>query len=888
MIRRNTLWLMVGILVIVGLLAGPLASAAQEPLTEVFTWSAYGLLIEYPAGWTVTERGDAVSVFPAGRDVSAGQGPELVLFVVGAGDLGALIADYAASIAGTTGVIVGGTLDGRATRAFEYDQAMPDTLGRLKLIALEGGVVIGVAYTVRDSEAAAFEATLRAIYHSASFGVPAEPGAPGAESVTPARLGPNPASYQDAAYRYRLSYPADWTLTQTGRPGEIALTPPGTFAGGPELSVVVVEGMAGSDLPGLMDSMIAGRPGTFNVAPPGTLGGFEMLSMTYTGDGGHDGAGILVRLSDDTVLAFGYHALSAEYARYEPVFAAITDSLAVRAVPVVESLPGTTVQLPQRYQWLEGGLAVYLPEGWTVEQTVDDVGGQVLIATPGTSYRGPARWMQAWTLPWATSQDLRSVAEEVAGNFGQVTSAFIEAGAPGYEGVTFEALDTSRAVPMYAQVMVLAASAGDEVVMVVTTAEQPDWTDFRPVVGAFFASLEPLHDAVSSRSLGQVFRHDAPGAPGALASLVRPVPPALPRQDGDDPPFFWEEMGLTIGLPEGWQTTFNGQNFDVALVSPEAFESGQGAFVTIRDVPTLGSDGDPVAALEPIAEQIGSDAPEAYTSESGLPGAVLVHYDEEAGTWHRFVLLTYDGDIGSSLYVQSTAVSEEQDAMIAGLIDGVTLDVPKSDYAAIDAAWQASLAESGRLIYGPDDAPITMVEFLSMTCGHCANYSVSMDRLIALDVEETGRVQFELALLTGDPYSELATKAIYCAAEQGAGYSAYKALFEGYFIQGYEYAYSEEGALDILGGLDLDTEALSTCIADDTYADARDAIRVRFTDHGLTGTPTVVLAAGEDEPQPLTLPDGRVWSGTIPVNVLREMIDLALEEGVPFEEYFNR
>jgi len=386
---------------------------------------------------------------------------------------------------------------------------------------------------------------------------------------------------------------------------------------------------------------------------------------------------------------------------------------------------------------------------------------------------------------------------------------------------------------------------------------------------------------------------------GCLAVIVAALPVAAPadarvllpgegrfvQQESADPRTYTDELlGLTVSLPEGWQAVTGGNDYDVALVSPEAQDGGVGAFVTLLNLPGLGPDATLESALESVASQVEGTV-EPFTAGASGGFQVVFTDDAESGVQH-LVLLPY-GDQGEALYIQTFAPTD-QDATVLSILDSLELDPPRPDMDAANAAWQASLAEDGRLVYGDPDAPIKMVEFYSFTCPHCVNYAFPISRLIALDVE-AGRVQIELVPIVSDPYAELATKAVYCAAEQGAGYSANEALFAGYLNSGYQYAYSEEGIAEILGGLDagLDMAALDTCIAADSFADVIDEGRARFTDYGLTGTPTVLLGTADAEIQPLQLPDGRVWSGAIPVEALRTIFD-RLEAGTPLADVVSR
>lgn len=344
--------------------------------------------------------------------------------------------------------------------------------------------------------------------------------------------------------------------------------------------------------------------------------------------------------------------------------------------------------------------------------------------------------------------------------------------------------------------------------------------------------------------------------------------------------YTWEEYGVSFTLPESWQGSIGGQDHNVALVSPEAAASGTGSFVTLRGLSHVGDDAALASALEPLAADL--DAAVEPVTVGGIEGYGITQDLDDGGT--QWLMLVPYGDQGGAIYLTAVAAEGEAETL-TGILDSMSIDIPAPDYAAMDAAWQTSLADAGRLLYGDEAAPIQMVEFLSMTCGHCANYSRDVSRMAALDVE-TGRVQLEVALIAGDPYATYASHATLCAAEQGQGYSAYTALFQGYFEDGPQAAYTEDGAAERLAALGLDMDALNACVADETYADALDAMRTRFYDNGLTGTPTVLLATGDDDPQPMVLPDGQVWSGAIPMELLRGVFDL-LQEGVPLDEVFE-
>jgi len=354
----------------------------------------------------------------------------------------------------------------------------------------------------------------------------------------------------------------------------------------------------------------------------------------------------------------------------------------------------------------------------------------------------------------------------------------------------------------------------------------------------------------------------------------------LPHQDAAlTKTFVWEEYGVTFTLPDDWQVLGQGQNYDLALVSPDAIASGEGAFIMLQVYPSLGPDTTMESALGPVAEQLGGEV--APFSTAGLQGFGVSFDDEASNTTNQLALLPY-GEKGAALFIQASSKLGE-DAIVRSILDSMLVDPPALDYATVDAAWQTSLAEEGRLIYGDDNAPVSAIEFFSFTCGHCANYSLPIEHLIALEAD-TGRMRIEVAPIAGDAMAMRATEATFCAAEQGKGYSAYKALWDGYLTVGYEQAYSEEGVRSLLEPLGVDLTALTACMDADTYTEVLNTIRTAFLDYGLSGTPTVLLGADGGAPETLKLPDGQVWSGIVPIDALRTVIGLVIDNGLSVSE----
>ncbi|GEM_PF-2031803 len=344
--------------------------------------------------------------------------------------------------------------------------------------------------------------------------------------------------------------------------------------------------------------------------------------------------------------------------------------------------------------------------------------------------------------------------------------------------------------------------------------------------------------------------------------------------------FEWEDFGVTFTLPEDWDWMGDSPEFALALISPDIKQFGQGAYITIDVYPSLGPGKTPESALEEVAKE---NDTEIEPFPGGGVGVAMP--DEANGLIQNLVVYPYN-DMGAVLVMQ-TAASPNENATILDILGSMKIHPPHPDAEAADAAFLASLEspQDGALSYGEDDAPVVMREYLSFTCGHCAQYTLSISNLLALEVE-SGRVRFELSPVSWDDNAEYAANAFYCATAQGKGYSAYKALYTNYLTLGYEEAYTEDAVREAMGenGVGLDMDAFAQCMTEGTYADLLEASNAAFADFGLTGTPTVLLGFSDEEITPLHMPDKQVWSGTIPVSILRQIISKMIDDGLTPDE----
>jgi protein-disulfide isomerase len=676
-----------------------------------------------------------------------------------------------------------------------------------------------------------------------------------------------------------VRYPGDWLVEQ--KDAVISLRPTSRDVSdgrGPELVLFDMPGTRADQLDAALTSVAAGSGATNDAAISGQLGGYSTRSASMSwADPAASGVLTLIALDDRTVIGVAYVVRDSDAAEFLPVLQQMAASLTFSraALGAESSSDVTSVQLSQRFAWNQAGLVLFFPADWTVnlERQID---GEEFSAMPDDAQGDESyHLIQGAVLEDMEGVNLRVIAEATAEEY-HLISDILDVTVAGQAGIVYEFLDDSVNPALHVRLLIVSLP-NDHLALFVFGTRETVWDDFRPLVSAIISNIELAANRRSSAN-GETTTL----ARGADLSATRPVPL---RQNNQ---YLWEEIGAGFTLPEGWQgVPGNGQDYDLALVSPDALAGDSGAFMMLTLFPglTLG-DTTLESALQPIAEQTGS-AVESYTA-AGIEGQAIFHEAEDEGAQRGFILIPY-GARGDALYIQTTAPLDGDDPT-ADILASMTLTPPEPDYAAIDAAWQTSLAEQNRLIVGDPDAPIKVREYLSFTCGHCVRYSRSMERMIALDVE-TGRVQYEFAALAWnaeDVLANTAALATFCAAEQGKGFTASEALFQGDFELGADEAYSRDGINDLLGDLGLDMDTFNACLDDGKYASLIETNLADFYDHGLTGTPTITLGVGDEPVMPLVLPDGEVWSGAIPLFYLRDLFSAIIDDGLTVAEWFEQ
>ena len=165
----------------------------------------------------------------------------------------------------------------------------------------------------------------------------------------------------------------------------------------------------------------------------------------------------------------------------------------------------------------------------------------------------------------------------------------------------------------------------------------------------------------------------------------------------------------------------------------------------------------------------------------------------------------------------------------AGGADAQGTKVPMDDLMAKEALPD--------IVQGSPNAPITMVEYASMTCSHCAHFHETVYPTLLKTYVDTGKVKFILREFPLDP---LATAGFMLARCEGP--EKRSAVVDLLFTQQKNWAFVDkplEALSSILKQTGLSQPSFEACLKDQKLYDAINEVRERGSQKfGVTATPT--------------------------------------------------
>ena len=155
---------------------------------------------------------------------------------------------------------------------------------------------------------------------------------------------------------------------------------------------------------------------------------------------------------------------------------------------------------------------------------------------------------------------------------------------------------------------------------------------------------------------------------------------------------------------------------------------------------------------------------------------------------------------------------------------------------------------------GPDNAPVTIVEFSDFQCPFCSRVVPTLDRVTSTYGDKVRLVFRQFPLHQIHPLAQKAAEASLCAADQDKFWEMHDALF------------ADQGGLGVgqlkekAGGLGLDRQAFDDCLDSDRHAERVNQDLQAGVEAGVSGTPAMFV-------------NGRFLSGAQPFEDIAKVID---------------
>ena len=181
-------------------------------------------------------------------------------------------------------------------------------------------------------------------------------------------------------------------------------------------------------------------------------------------------------------------------------------------------------------------------------------------------------------------------------------------------------------------------------------------------------------------------------------------------------------------------------------------------------------------------------------------------------------------------------------------------------FAQAPAAEELAVAGPlGEKAEGKADAPVTIIEYASMTCGHCAQFALQTYPKLKAEYIDTGKVRFILREFPLDPLSAAGFMIARCAPED-----KYFPVVDLLFQEQKNWAYSDkpvEGLQEIVKQVGFTQQSFEACLTNQELLDGVNWVRQRGAEKfGVTSTPTFFI-------------NGQIQRGAISFENLKKILD---------------
>ncbi len=161
------------------------------------------------------------------------------------------------------------------------------------------------------------------------------------------------------------------------------------------------------------------------------------------------------------------------------------------------------------------------------------------------------------------------------------------------------------------------------------------------------------------------------------------------------------------------------------------------------------------------------------------------------------------------------------------------------------AGGQTSFEREGDRGLGSPTAPITMIEYASVACGHCATFHNEVFPMIEEEFIETGQVRFVLReMITGSPQFAIAGFSLAHCVPEDRYYDMVSLLFQqqnAIFQAAQTQGSARNQYLAIASAMGMSEADFNQCLSDETITQDILDSNDRAGDEGITGTPRFVF-----------------------------------------------
>jgi protein-disulfide isomerase len=178
---------------------------------------------------------------------------------------------------------------------------------------------------------------------------------------------------------------------------------------------------------------------------------------------------------------------------------------------------------------------------------------------------------------------------------------------------------------------------------------------------------------------------------------------------------------------------------------------------------------------------------------------------------------------------------------------GVAALIGLSPFRLITDVWATGTTDNvaepvslPEIALGPADAAITMTEYASITCPHCAAFNENVFPKIKAAYIDTGKIRYVFHEFPLDPLAAASSVLSRCIAKGDS--EKYFAVTDMLFKQDWSKVTKPRETLNLVGKqAGLDERQVETCLKDDTLFNGIVASRINAAKLGVNATPTFLI-----------------------------------------------